>query len=190
MAPNIGLRLEIELDQDTTTELFQTFQDRLLVDILGLYDQWAGAFRKIEARRFNQEGPGWARLASPTVTQRKSMGIGGEGPILNRSGVDYAGRKGGQLRRSLTNKGAKNSVVQPLPDGLFVGTKDPVAIFHQNGTHRAGRDHNVSMPARPIVTLSEDDALVFASIAEEWIYGSAEAELFSGSQASLQVVGI
>jgi phage gpG-like protein len=189
--PNIGLRLTIEVAEDTTTPMFQHFEDRL-VEVLGLYDEWYSAFRKIEARRFTKEGPGWAPLAAPTVAQRKAMGIGGTSPILNRSGVDYAGRKGGQLRKSLTTKGAKNAVVEPLPDGLFVGTKDPVAIFHQGGTHGAGVDHNVSMPARPIVDLSEEDSLVFASIAEEWIYGSATGELFSAEAdtPTLQVMGL
>lgn len=142
-----------------------------LIDLPACYDAIYNAFRKMEQRRFNREGPGWVPLAPATVTQREYLGITGSHPILNRNGVTYEGEVGGSLRRSLTTKGAKYAFVEPFSEGIFIGTRHPVAIYHQMGTHGAGRDRNVSMPARPVVDVSEEDAEVFSSIISEYVYG-------------------
>lgn len=107
-------------------------------------------FHHIEKRRFAKEGPGWAPLAATTAAERSRLGIGGTNPILDRTGASYRGRTGGQLKRSLTETGAKGSVVRMGVDNMFVGTTDPVADFHQYGTKR--------MPQRKVVDFTEADA--------------------------------
>lgn len=182
--PVTGITIGIAADTDTFTPMLWGISDRLIA-VTPLYAAWYDAFRKIEQRRFNAEGPGWTPLADATVEGREALGIGGAHPILNRSGVTYEGRRGGQLRQSLTTKDGKNSVVEPIPDGLFIGTSDPVAIYHQMGTHGAGRDRNIDMPARPVVDLDEADAQVFADIASDYFFGFetsgslSDSDLFS-----------
>lgn len=190
--PATFLQIDITPVEDTFTPELMEIQGRL-IDIEPCYDALYSAFRRIEQRRFDGEGPGWKELAPSTVAGREAMGITGSHPILNRNGVTYEGEVGGSLRRSLTTKGAKYAFVEPLPDGLFMGTKHPVAIYHQMGTHGAGRDHNVSMPARPLVDMTEADAEVFASIISEWVYGfeASAGELFSPESETsvMEVVG-
>ena len=190
--PATFLRIEMVADEDTFTPELMGIEGRL-IDIEPCYDALWSAFRKIEQRRFTSEGPGWEPLAPSTVAGREAMGIGGSHPILNRTGVTYEGEVGGSLRKSFTTKGSKYSYMEPLPDGLFMGSKHPLAGIHQGGAHGAGRDHNVTIPARPLVDLNEADADVFASIISEWIYGFgvSDTAVFSAEDdtVELAVVG-
>lgn len=155
--------ITLEPIDDTYTPALDWIAGRL-VDIAPAYDALYGVFRKIEAKRFNSEGPGWQELAESTVASR-----GSAHPIL--VSPNAKGRKPGQLRRSLTTKGAKGAVVEPLPDGLFMGTEDPLAWIHHKGTERAGVDHDIVIPARPLVDLTEADAEEFAEVLSEYFYG-------------------
>lgn len=165
-----GLYFGIEPVVDSFTPTLDGIEERS-IDIAPMYDGLYSAFRRIEQRRFQAEGPGWDELKPGTVADRERMGYDGAHPILNREG---------SLRRSLTTKGARNAVVEPLPDGLFMGTKDPIAKYHQNGTDR--------MAARPLVDLTEADAEVFAGIVGEWIYGYAVSESSLGNSESFVAV--
>lgn len=146
----------VEPIEDTFTPMLEWIEGRL-VHIAPAYDALYTTFRKIEQKRFDAEGPGWAPLAESTVVKR-----GSSHPILNETG---------NMRRSLTTKGAPNAVVEPLPDGLFMGTKDPLAAVHQKGTDKAGRDHTTKIPARPVVDLDEGDAVLFAEVLSVYFYG-------------------
>lgn len=168
--PAVSAYIELRPAEDTWTPTLEGIEERL-IDIRGVYSALYATFRVIERRRFDREGPGWAPLAPSTVAGRIAMGITGEHPILNRKGVTYEGEKGGSLRKSFTTKGNRYSVVEPMPDGVFIGSKHPLAIYHQTGTHRAGRDHNVSMPARPLVDLTEADAELFSAVISDYVWG-------------------
>lgn len=181
--PFTGLYIGITPEVDTFTPTLKAIEARAL-DIAPLYDALYGAFRKIEARRFSSEGPGWKELAPSTRTDRERLGAGGDHPILNRTGAPG----GGALRKSLTTKGAKDAVVTPMPDGLFMGTKSKIARYHQDGTHGAGRNHKVSMPARPLVDLTQADAEVFSGIISEWLYGFKVSETTLGNSSSFVAV--
>lgn len=152
----------IEISQLPGDETFTALMDGIgvrLADIVPMYDALYATFRKIEQKRFDAEGPGWMSLAPSTVTSRG----GSDHPILNRKGLpEQKGRTGGQLRKSLTTKGAKNAVVEPLPDGLFMGTSDPVARYHQDGTQK--------MPARPVVDMTEADAEAFSEVISAYLF--------------------
>ena len=154
-----GTSLEIGITQlpgdDTFTATMEGIGIRL-ADFVPVYDALYDAFRKIESARFDAEGPGWKQLAESTVASR-----GSAHPILNVTG---------RLRRSLTTKGAPGAVVEYEVDGLFMGTSDPVAHYHQDGTHGAGRDHNIDMVARPVVDMQEEDAVTFATILSDYFY--------------------
>lgn len=124
-------------------------------------------FRKIEQARFDGEGPGWKSLAAITVADRQYQGLGAT-PILSRAGAnmryaDYSGRTGGQLRRSLTTLHAKNAVLEIGPDFIFMGTKDPVAQYHQFGMG--------SNPVRKVIDPAEHDALLYAQIINKYLFG-------------------
>lgn len=136
--------------------------------LVPVYTALYAAFRKIEQARFDAEGPGWEELAESTVAKR-----GSAHPILNETG---------KMRRSLTTAGAPGAVVEPIPDGLFMGTDMMIAAVHQHGTDRAGRDHTTRIPARPLVDMREQDADVFAEIVGGYVYEhglSASADVFA-----------
>ncbi len=154
----------VEQTEDTFTPALEWIEGRL-VDIAPAYEALYATFRRIEQRRFDAEGPGWAPLAESTVAQR-----GSSHPILV-SPLERGGRRSGQLRRSLTTRGAKGAVVEPQPDGLFMGTEDPLAAVHHHGTTRAGRGHRTTIPARPLVDLTETDAEAFSVVLSEYFYG-------------------
>ena len=151
--PRTAFTFGITPDVDTFTPTLDGIEKRA-IDIVPCYQALYTAFRKIEQKRFSSEGPGWEPLKPSTVADRERQGYGGEHPILNRDGT---------LRRSLTTKGAKHAVITPMPDGVFFGTKDPIAKYHQEGTEK--------MVARPIVDLTEADAEVFGEIIGEHVFG-------------------
>lgn len=64
----------------------------------------------------------------------------------------------GQLYRSLTQKGAPNSVAEEGPQSLKVGTSDPKASYHHKG---AGR-----LPKREVIVINEDEARQHAEAME------------------------
>ena len=164
--PTTSLAFGIVPDVDTFTPTLHGIESRA-IDIEPCYQALWTAFRRIEQKRFESEGPGWAALKPSTVADRERQGYGGEHPILNRDGT---------LRRSLTTKGAKDSVITPMPDGVFFGTKSKIAGYHQDGTRK--------MVARPLVDLTEADAEVFAGIISEWVYGYG-VESFSATEGAL-----
>lgn len=150
--------VEIEPIPDT----FTPYVDGVLLragDMLPAYGAIYTAFLALEAKRFGAEGPGWANLAASTVKKR-----GSAHPIL----VDT-----GELKASLTEPHHANAVFEPGPDEVFMGTSDPVAVFHQQGTHK--------MPERAVVDISEADAAMFAAIIDAYLFeGLASAGAISG----------
>jgi hypothetical protein len=46
-----------------------------------------------------------------------------------------------------------------------------VAATHQSGTKRAGKDHDIKIPARPIVDATEADAELFSEIVSKYVFG-------------------
>lgn len=175
--PAVNAYIELQPVEDTWTPVL-VGTERRLVDLEALYPRLWTVFRQIEARRFSAEGPGWTALAPSTVAGRIAQGIGGNHPILNRQGAGRYGtvnQEGGSLRKSFTTKASKYSYIEPMPDGLFIGSKHPLAIYHQTGAHGAGKDHNVTIPARPIVDLNEADAELFAETISAYVWGFSAA---------------
>lgn len=104
------------------------------------------------------KGTEWAPLAASTVKDRIRRGWPGEHPILERSG---------QLKESITERGAAYNVFDVRPDGVTIGTADPIAPFHQFGTSR--------MPARQMVGLTWYSKQDVVNILNRWIFAQAEA---------------
>jgi hypothetical protein len=72
---------------------------------------------EVNLRRFRAEGPGWPALEAMTERERIRMGIGGPHPILDRTGAGTYGtgvykHEGGDLKRSMTEKGDENQKVK------------------------------------------------------------------------------
>lgn len=114
----------------------------------------AGDFRRMMRQRFDDEGPGWEPLAASTLARKAKKGYPPD--ILHATGV---------LRDSLTKTGAAGSVVRITPDELFIGTSDPVARHHQDGTPK--------MPQRKIVDLGPDESARWGSILQRALGGSS-----------------
>lgn len=80
----------------------------------------------------------WRDLAPSTVEQRRKKGRGAH-PIL---------QVGGDLAASFSS--------HPTDDSVTVGSNKVQAhILHYGG--KAGRNHKVTIPARPIIAISEDE---------------------------------
>ncbi len=166
--PVTALVFGITPEVDTFTPTLQGIESRA-IDIIPCYQALYAAFRKIEQKRFDSEGPGWAELKPSTVADRERQGYGGDHPILNRDGT---------LRRSLTTKGAKGAVITPMPDGVFFGTRSPIAQYHQDGTSK--------MEARPLVDLNQADAEVFSGIIGEYLFGfGVTGETFAATSGAI-----
>jgi phage gpG-like protein len=121
------LTLDVFGDRQLDRKLLR-FEDRV-GDLEPAFEALADDFLSIESKQFSSEGGfasgSWAPLAESTVRRR-----GSAGPILDDSG---------DLRRSLTQEGAKGSVRQITSDSLFVGTDVDYAQYHQTGTSRMPR---------------------------------------------------
>lgn len=83
------------------------------------------------------QGSSWAPLRPATVADRIRKGYGGAHPMEWRSG---------RLLRSLMFRGAPGNIVDVRPDGLTVGSNDPIAGYQHSGTSR--------MVARQLVGIS------------------------------------
>lgn len=175
-----GLTIAIDTIEADCFSLWMKRLESRLVNLGPLYAELYSAFREIERKRFDAEGPGWKALAASTQINRIFLGIEGSNPILDRSGDkagrdfmgNYDGRDGGQLRRSLTTLHAKNAVFEPMVDGVFMGTKDPVAKFHQTGEG--------SNPERILVEATEADATTYGYIVSEFVDTLSGGELVAG----------
>lgn len=132
------LRLEVFGDVQLSRDLTRWADNA--EDMSPAFEAISDDFRVIERRQFDSEGAyasgGWAALMPSTVARR-----GGRAhPILRTPGD-----KGGDLRRSLTTKGAKGAIRQITADSMTVGTRIKYAKFHQRGTARMARRRPVEL---------------------------------------------
>lgn len=110
-------------------------------DMSPAFEQIAGDFRVMSRKQFDSEGAyasgGWAALKPATVRARGGLAH----PILRSpgGGPRGGGRAGGDLRRSLTTKGAKGSLTEFTRDSITLGTSIPYAKYHQHGTARMAK---------------------------------------------------
>lgn len=105
----------------------------------------------------------WAPLAASTVAERQRLKLGGEHPILWRTG---------DLGMSLRERGAAGNVFQATPTGVTVGTSVAYAGYHQSGTRR--------MPARQIVGVSWRQKSVAVNILASYVRQQARAAGLQG----------
>jgi len=107
---------------------------------LGTWDAIATEFYKIEKETFSAEGgpSGKWKSLSPQYAAIKAKKYGNV-PILTATG---------QMMKSLTSRGAANSVMQQTATEMTIGTSDPKAGYHQRGNRR--------LPQRKVIDF--DDA--------------------------------
>ena len=107
---------------------------------LGTWDAIATEFYKIEKEQFKGEGgpSGKWKALSPQYAAIKAKKYGSV-PILTASG---------EMMKSLTSRGAANSVMEQTADSMTIGTSDPKAGYHQRGNRR--------LPQRKVIDF--DDA--------------------------------
>ena len=107
---------------------------------LGTFDAIAAEFYKIEKETFSAEGgpSGKWKALSPAYAAIKAKKYGNV-PILTATG---------QMMKSLTSRGAANSVMQQTATEMTIGTSDPKAGYHQRGNRR--------LPQRKVIDF--DDA--------------------------------
>jgi len=129
-------------------------------DLTGVWDDLRDDFLQGEAEQFDSEGGaasgGWEAL-SPAYAAWKEMAAPGR-PILMLTG---------RLRASLTNANDPFFVYRPSRLSMEIGTRDPKASFHQQGTGR--------MPARPPVELTERQKKLWPKMIHEYLFKSAQA---------------
>lgn len=114
------------------------------------FQHLADYFISEETDQFASEGGhasgGWAPLAASTQERKEGPGI------LDESG---------ELRRSYTDRGDPNMLLDITDDYLLYGSQDPKAKFHQRGTSR--------MPQRRALELAERARQHSVRILQLWI---------------------
>jgi len=126
----------------------------------------AADFHSEERQRFAEAGPGWAKLAASTLAAKAAKGQGDAILVATKA-----------MRASLQQSNAKGSITTIGPDQVMMGTRDPKAVWHQEGTDR--------MPARPVVFASSADELRWAVIIGSWLVGGTEAGIRATVAASV-----
>jgi Phage virion morphogenesis family len=118
------LRFEFEAEGDklVSRELLD-MGDRAL-DARPAFRLIADDFREFEAARFDSRGEGtWVPLAPATIREKAERGL--DPRVLHATG---------QLRASLTKKGAKGSYSRIFPSFMLFGSTVPYAKYLQTGT--------------------------------------------------------
>jgi phage gpG-like protein len=138
--------MKVEIEVKGVNELVASFEkvrDGLLdLRQLGTWDAVATEFRRIEKEIFDSEGGAgksgkWKPLATAYAVRKQK--VWGSVPILQASG---------KLYRSLTQKGAPDSVFETSKMEMAIGSSVEYGGYHQRGTSR--------IPRRPPVDLTEE----------------------------------
>lgn len=149
---------------DATTELLDGLAARI-ADTTPLAVAVRAIFLAVEAKRFAEQGPGWAALAESTLTEKARKGYPSD--ILVETGA---------LKASLTEEDAEGAVFVPvfgpftteitMGTDLKAGGRGSWAdwalgAFHQMGTSK--------MPSRPIIDDQEVLAADWAELLATWL---------------------
>lgn len=127
-------------------------------------------------RRFASEqapdGTKWAAHSAKTIAQRdrRTLKKSSKARKKVRSGGDLVHKllqDTGALRQSFQTNNPDH-VEQLSMTRLLTGSQQPLAAIHQNGTTRAGRNHKVTIPARPMLGLANPQAQAINEIFGLW----------------------
>jgi phage virion morphogenesis protein len=120
------------------------------------------------SQRFQQgiapDGSSWAPLSTnpKTVLARIRRGRGHEHPLIDTGALSDATRSGPHWQ--ITDGGAR--VVIGVNRHFASGAD---ARVHQFGTHRAGRNRSITIPARPFLGLSAADEATVLEIIQSYL---------------------
>jgi len=149
------MKLELTLTGVKETTESMNYIDAGLSDFrkLGTWDAIATEFYKIEREQFKGEGgpSGKWKSLSPKYAAIKARKYGNV-PILTATG---------QMMKSLTSRGAANSVMQQTATEMTIGTSDPKAGYHQRGNRR--------LPQRKVIDFDEQRIERLNKVAESKI---------------------
>jgi hypothetical protein len=136
------------------------------------FDAIVESFHSIEARRFADNGPGWAPLAESTISMTGSW-------ARQNTNYDQILVDTGVLQASLA--GGEGFDTEWTPFSVAMMTTVPYAHRHQTGGFRLHASGAGWPPQRRIVDMAADGAaLEWAAILEGWLLeGAAAAELVS-----------
>lgn len=150
-----GISWKVTVEDDTMRrgleQLYEQMEDRQ-----GFYGQVGEHLvNKLRARFNREEAPDssrWQGLAPATIDARIKKNGNTAIAILNDEGD------------------LKESFLKPVinADGVEMGSQLPYAAIHHFGGG-AGRNHAVTIPARPILGLEPDDPDEIIEIAEDWL---------------------
>ncbi len=154
--------VNIKFVVDNETQLSRAFETSIarFLNLTIPFNKMAEDFYQSMTGVFAAEGafeerPRWQDL-SPAYALWKSRNYPGR-KILERTG---------RLKKSLTNRGGSDSVLNITPKSLSVGTKVPYAILHQKGTNR--------LPMRKIIELTDAQKKRWVRIMHTYMYSVTE----------------
>lgn len=142
------MRISLRFEEGTIRRLQEALHDReqRARHVTPALEQIADDFLVIQRRRFSG-GAQWKPLSAEWAIRKAASGR----PVTPLAG--------GNLERSLTRKGAQFSIRRINNGGaITLGTSDPVAHLHRDGTKK--------LPRRPPVSLSRNDEKRWVSIFE------------------------
>lgn len=162
-----GFVMEMRPSRAFITETFVRLGESLRIFTVPLETSIKEVISKAVERNFDEQGPGWAPLSPTTVAIRQREGYPA-GPILVRSGA---------LRRIATSlgiwdiDGVAGTADASLPDSVWYG------IVHQEGSAIA------QIPARPFLTVSDEDADKVAEVFGLWLDERVVADMVTWTAA-------
>jgi len=135
-------------------------------DLRFIWDDIYDDFRKGGEKLFGSEGKGgsrgnakWRKLSTPYAAYKARVRPGRKILVFD-----------GNLKSSLTQKGASGAIYQKSKLSLTMGSSIPYALYHQTGTRRG-------LPKRPPIDLSNAQKNRWLKLIHEGIWKSGQGFL-------------
>ena len=149
------MKLEVQIEGDEAFEARRR-QIRDRAASRAPFDAIGDDFLNLQEARFHGAA-GWKPL-SEAYARRKA-----------RAGRSIEPLVGGVLEKSVTRRNTKYSVRRIEGDSIVMGTRDPVAHLHQDGTKGAS---GKGMPARPVILITAEDRQRWRELVRSTVFGT------------------
>jgi phage virion morphogenesis protein len=152
----IRIEFQSENAQDALSRLADGLKDGSLVEGVGAEVVKFSRNRILSRRNTAPDGTRWQDLTMATLLRKKKKGLGHQGTLM----------ESGELWRTL-------KAINPTQGSVDIGTSSLYGLIHQKGG-KTGKDHKVTLPARPYIGLDQQEAAQLMAWVHEWVEGLVE----------------
>jgi phage gpG-like protein len=146
-------------------EMLTNLSDRA-ADFTPAFEVVVESFRRLEQKRFADNGPGWPPLADSTMNPQ-NYGMPASWARGNQN-ADQILQDSGALLSSL--EGGVGSYVLMTPFSVEMGTTVPYAHWHQTGGTRLHASGAGWPPQRKIVEMTAEQAVEWSGIIMDYLF--------------------